>query len=106
MSYEIHLADEAYGCDGEIVVTDYHIGDYCGDGSALVLGPDNKVREYNLSHCSCYGPFDNDGVVQTWDSIDEFLSGHEDVTHTTIEDITVEVVFTALLRKYKKEKNK
>lgn len=57
---ELHLKDETglYNVsDADVVVTKYEIGDYCGGGDALVWR-NGQVEYWCLSHCSCYGPFD------------------------------------------------
>ena len=36
----------------------YSVGSYCGAGDALVL-KDGKVALVGLSHCSCYGPWED-----------------------------------------------
>jgi hypothetical protein len=58
----IDLAERAY--DGQWLppgVTDmvyaYRAGDYCGYGWAVAWG--NGLHVSDLSHCSCYGPFED-----------------------------------------------
>lgn len=38
------------------VVTDYETGSYCGSGIAIALHNNGQLHEYDLGHCSCYGP--------------------------------------------------
>lgn len=69
---EIHLQDTPYYCqvaDADLVVSEYEIGDYCGSGEALVYRK-GLVEYWNLSHCSCYGPFDG-GPTRTI-TLDDF----------------------------------
>ena len=50
------------------VVYDYTIGDWSGDGEAIALRKDGMLVEFNLGHCSCYGPtdeFPNGGEVHS-----------------------------------------
>lgn len=57
----IHLNDSTSDVPSQeydVLITDYEIGDYCGSGEAVGI-KGNTVDVYNLSHCSCYGPFDN-----------------------------------------------
>lgn len=68
----VELHDEcsdSYGfpSDALVVVTEYEQGDYEGSGEALVLCADGSVKEYNLGHCSCYGPWEN-GCDCSWDN--------------------------------------
>lgn len=59
----VHLNDDCgepeQNCD--VFVSEYNAGFYEGDGEALGLC-ENRVYEYNLSHCSCYGPLDDNGT--------------------------------------------
>ena len=57
--------------DFVLCVTDYECGSHEGDGYALVLRPDWTVELLNLSHCSCYGPYDKlNNVSQSWPSVE------------------------------------
>jgi hypothetical protein len=59
---EIHLRDEPYGGlsdDYVWIVTEYECGDYDGNGDAVAKHKNGELHYYNLSHCSCYGPFEN-----------------------------------------------
>lgn len=91
---ELHLRDNpvsGYGEDNlkgyEFLVTDYENGGYDGCGTAYAL-KEGEVIEFNLSHCSCYGPFESTHKNY---SLDEFknIVNSEDVTIGTIEDLTV-----------------
>ena len=42
----------------ELIVTDYSYGYYEGSGIALVKTYDGRWFEWDLGHCSCYGPRD------------------------------------------------
>jgi hypothetical protein len=70
-----HLKDKPYdyteSIQGEIVVTEYEVYDWDGDGCALILC-NGEVLYYNLGHCSCYGPFEG-GPSQRY-SIEEYRS--------------------------------
>ena len=59
---EIHLKDDldvTVDEELDLVVTDYTAGSYDGSGDALgYSSKSNRVYHWNLSHCSCYGPFD------------------------------------------------
>lgn len=56
---EIELKDESGIPDfnADIVITEYEIGDWCGNGTALIKCKDRWYLK-DLSHCSCYGPWD------------------------------------------------
>ena len=69
------IKDYCYDLDQSnvlILVTEYEIGCYDGYGHALSLNKDGSVNEYNLMHCSCYGPFENK-PVGTWISLGAFI---------------------------------
>src|SRR5690606_36900805 len=53
------------------VVYDYTDNGWDGDGEAIALRKDGMLVEFNLSHCSCYGPTDDfptGGEVHTVES--------------------------------------
>jgi hypothetical protein len=43
------------------VVYWYESGSYEGDGEAVALHTDGTLHTFSLSHCSCYGPFEDWG---------------------------------------------
>jgi hypothetical protein len=57
----------------KVMVSTYAQGDYEGSGYALILSTYDKVEEYNLDHCSCYGPLE-DEPNHVWDSVGEYLN--------------------------------
>ena len=44
--------------DADEILYWYSVGSYCGSGNALIL-KDGKVALASLSHCSCYGPWED-----------------------------------------------
>ena len=56
---EIELHDESGIPDlnADIIITNYEIGDWCGNGIALIKIKDKWYLK-SMSHCSCYGPWD------------------------------------------------
>jgi hypothetical protein len=84
MTINIHLNKE---CDfpnawAVLCVTDYETGSYDGWGNALTLMADGSVKEWNLSHCSCYEPFDKS--TEQWPSVEAFRRDLENVTATEV----------------------
>lgn len=81
MTVVIHLKDTPYEMaeDFSVCVTDYDEGDWDGSGWALTLTEAGSVWEWNLTHCSCYGPFEK-GPSNKWDSFAAFLIDSESVT--------------------------
>lgn len=74
----IHLFDEPSlwemkdRIDNVLVMVDhYESGCYEGRGWGLVLNKDGSIEEYNLGHCSCYGPYEDSHKM--WKSKEEFL---------------------------------
>lgn len=74
----IHLFDEPslYAMRDQInnvliMVDHYEAGCYDGMGWGLVLNKDGSIEEYNLGHCSCYGPYEDSHKM--WKSKKEFL---------------------------------
>jgi hypothetical protein len=59
----------------------YEEGCYDGWGEAVALDTDGKLYCYDLSHCSCYGPFDDWGINRHSVSVEEFFR-----TKTNIHD--------------------
>ena len=55
---------DGYGGADEILYW-YSVGDYCGAGIALLF-KDGKVALDGLSHCSCYGPWEDEDTVFTF----------------------------------------
>ena len=57
-----HLQDDPGGLPGgawDVVVTDYEAGDWEGSGYALLrVAGTGELKEFNLGHCSCYGPWE------------------------------------------------
>lgn len=92
--HAVHLADTPYFDDCELehvvlLVTEYFSGEYEGDGWALALMDNGHVREYNLSHCSCYGPFESQGYFGCWTRAIDFL---QDVDHVRNINVTENVL--------------
>jgi hypothetical protein len=55
-----------------VLVSEYEGGSWEGSGWAYILFNDGHIEEYNLSHCSCYGPLENKAFA-TWDSRSSFI---------------------------------
>jgi hypothetical protein len=70
---KIHLVDDCGIPEGNILVfvSEYRIGYYDGDGMALALFSDGSIVEYDLGHCSCYGPLES-GSDRAWNNRKEF----------------------------------
>ena len=63
----IHLKDEAHYYNAEkegvqLLVSLYTDEDWQGDGHGLLLRND-RVEYHDLSHCSCFGPFETDSWI-------------------------------------------
>lgn len=72
----VHLHDNPNdypSMDYDVLITDYEIGDYCGSGEAVGI-KDNQIDVYNLSHCSCYGPFDGGGSPSASYTVAEYTT--------------------------------
>jgi hypothetical protein len=62
----IRVGGDEYGVDEEfattynfrVLVFTYQYGNYEGDGRALGLDGNGTLHEFSLSHCSCYGPWE------------------------------------------------
>lgn len=68
----------------------YESGYYDGQGQAVALWEDGSVTVKDLSHCSCYGPFDSWGKDNV--TIEEVLREKDDVHDLDImEDIMVKI---------------
>ncbi len=85
----VHLQDDPYASDAEfenatVVVTKYEEGSYEGSGDALIFR-NNLVEYYNLSHCSCYGPFE-DGPDQSY-SLEAFKEQNQLATCPWADDL-------------------
>jgi hypothetical protein len=52
--YEI---DELNKLMADVIIYDYHIGDYCGDGHMLVF-KNGLWSHHDMGHCSCNGPLE------------------------------------------------
>lgn len=61
------------------VVYHYTIGDYCGDGQAVVLTKNKELYIATLGHCSCYGPIESPKDFYKTTS-EKYLSSFSDVT--------------------------
>ena len=65
----VHLNEDPYDCDcikADYLVTQYTNEGYGGSGTAYsYLVEKNEVSQYNLGHCSCYGPCES-GPTSTW----------------------------------------
>jgi hypothetical protein len=59
MQVDLHDCPGSVGDEYPISVTYYEGGCYEGSGSALALSNDGYVYEFNLGHCSCYGPLES-----------------------------------------------
>ncbi len=87
--------DEAYdepsnNIDYKWLVYWYEVRDYCGDGQAVALGVDGRLYYYDLSHCSCYGPFDEFGKNRASISVQDYLNATS-VYENWSEEIRVKV---------------
>ena len=49
-----YLDKEAY----EYLIYNYEVGDYEGDGAAVLKDNTGKFIPIDLGHCSCYGPLE------------------------------------------------
>jgi hypothetical protein len=56
------------------LVTDYKSGDYDGEGRALGRRATGEFVEWDLSHCSCYGPFEHRPVEVSLEDINRELA--------------------------------
>ena len=72
-SYEI---DEVKNENAKYLVYSYENFGYEGSGDAIVINNDNSLIHHELSHCSCYGPFDGGGTSV---SIEDVLAPKESV---------------------------
>lgn len=93
------LNDEAYGNDWdedqfEWMAYWYECGCYEGNGEAVALGKDGFLYHEPLSHCSCYGPFE-DGPDKLC-SVEEFL-GSLDQVHGYVSEKGLEIKIVELL---------
>lgn len=61
------------------IVYSYTIGDYCGDGEAVLLTKEGKFYTIGLGHCSCYGPIDSSSDLRET-TLEEYLASYADVT--------------------------
>ena len=90
MIIEQHLIDEPYSPPECVVLaTEYTAGDYEGSGWALAMDADGIVQEYNLGHCSCYGPFDE--VFASWNNFAEFIADRDSCRSIQASDRLVKV---------------
>lgn len=98
------LNDEAYGdqCGDQFewMAYWYEAGDYDGRGEAVALGKDGFLYLTDLSHCSCYGPFEDywDGTAAAWDkvNVEDFL-GSLDQVHGYVSEKELEAKVVELL---------
>lgn len=67
------------------LITDYYNGSWDGTGDALACTTKNILESYNLSHCSCYGPFDN-GLIDTY-TIEELFGPRVVLTNNNSQEI-------------------
>ena len=71
------------------LVFDYEDGGYDGQGTAVALGVDGLIYVKDLSHCSCYGPFDGFGYGK-WSpgvTIMEYMRPKDSVHDMDIVDV-------------------
>jgi hypothetical protein len=65
----LHLNEDPYDWDGikaDYFVTQYTNEGYEGHGTAYSYSTEkDEVSQYNLGHCSCYGPCEA-GPTSTW----------------------------------------
>lgn len=71
----VHLSDELCGQPEDFegvavvwIISDYTIGDYCGDGSSYARLADGRFVTMGHGHCSCYGPLGDDQLTQ-WELV-------------------------------------
>ena len=73
---QINIQDDpdSFGEDDSVlvVVTEYDRDTWEGHGYAYSYNVDGSVTEYNLSHCSCYGPWERQGELSHWATLDQF----------------------------------
>lgn len=60
---ELDFSDEKIVKECLWLVYSYEEGCYCGDGYAIALHSDGRLLEFDLGHCSCYGPTDHMGEL-------------------------------------------
>jgi len=54
--------------------------DYCGSGCAIALHNDGRLLEFDLVHCSCFGPTEHMGECDAKRlSVKKFLESCDDV---------------------------
>ena len=54
-----YLDEEAY----EYLIYNYEVGDYEGDGAAVLKDNTGKFILINLGHCSCFGPLEESNPI-------------------------------------------
>lgn len=66
-----YLDEEAY----EYLIYNYEVGDYEGDGAAVLKDNNGKFILIDLDHCSCYGPLEerNPKCIYSLDEIIKLL---------------------------------
>ena len=86
----INVGNEVLSFDDIKVVKDcvwlvYEYADdpdnYCGSGKAIALHRDGRLLEFNLGHCSCYGPTEHMDYKDDGKELDckEFINSIEEV---------------------------
>nr|DAK24192.1 MAG TPA: hypothetical protein [Caudoviricetes sp.] len=66
-----YLDKEAY----EYLIYNYEVGDYEGDGAAVLKDNNGKFTLIDLGHCSCYGPLEecNPKCIYSLDEVIKLL---------------------------------
>ena len=72
--------------------------DYCGSGYAIALHSDGRLLEFDLGHCSCFGPTEHMGELDAklldksklLEASDEVNQGEYDSLYENVKELLLE----------------